>query len=285
MSAITVSSYVSTHVSSVDPQHLSAVAPMERPRRKAATMPPSSPAVFHKQNHITRALHNVQGLQAREIEFPPAKRQRILTNQGRRELAEALGLEMQAGDATVYESKTGNETPQKTAIEDEVEGFTFAPTPKCAPRKPRAAVPAVLAPRTAGFKVAKTRASGLCKSTASSSKDNESEGTKPVRDSVANWKAEKGIDETLPPIHDIEDIFEDMAKKAIGQGLDNALEALKNQEIRVATMCSGTESPILALNLIFNGMHASLPSNGVVILTSYSGRAHGRPEVALQASL
>lgn len=249
-------------------------------------MPTSSPAAIHKQTHTTRALHSMQGLQAIEMESPhPAKRQRTLTNQGRVELAKALGLEMQADDNTGYESGTGNETSQETSIEDEVEGFTFAPTPKCAPRKPRATVPTLLAPRTAGFKVAKTRASRPCKSTADSSKDNESEEMKPIRDSVANWKAVKGIDETLPPIHDIEDIFEDMAKKAIQQGLGKALEALKNQEIRVATMCSGTESPILALDLIFNGMRSSLPFNRVVVLTLYSGRAHGRPEVALQASL
>ena len=52
----------------------------------------------------------------------------------------------------------------------------------------------------------------------------------------------------LPPIHEIPAIFSDLVSR-IPQVKDVA-EHLKGRKMRVATMCSGTESPLLALNLI-----------------------------------
>lgn len=51
-----------------------------------------------------------------------------------------------------------------------------------------------------------------------------------------------------PPIHEIPAIFSDLVSR-IPQIKDVA-EHLKGRKMRVATMCSGTESPLLALNLI-----------------------------------
>ncbi|KAI9820425.1 MAG: hypothetical protein M1832_003758 [Thelocarpon impressellum] len=59
-----------------------------------------------------------------------------------------------------------------------------------------------------------------------------------------------GIKESLPPMHDIVDIFDDLTKNAVRLGLKDAVEHLGSHKLRVATMCSGTESPILALDLI-----------------------------------
>lgn len=59
----------------------------------------------------------------------------------------------------------------------------------------------------------------------------------------------KGIDFSLPPIDSVEDAFADMAAKALELGLDNVLTKLKGHQIKVATMCSGTESPLLAFEL------------------------------------
>jgi hypothetical protein len=67
-------------------------------------------------------------------------------------------------------------------------------------------------------------------------------------------KEGKGIDRSLPPLHDIEEIFADMAAKAIRLKLPDALQTLKDRPIHVATMCSGTESPILALELLSKGL-------------------------------
>jgi hypothetical protein len=60
----------------------------------------------------------------------------------------------------------------------------------------------------------------------------------------------KGIDFSLPPISSVEEAFADMAAKALELGLDDVLEKLGGHQIEVATMCSGTESPLLAFDLL-----------------------------------
>ncbi|TKA65822.1 hypothetical protein B0A49_06247, partial [Cryomyces minteri] len=58
------------------------------------------------------------------------------------------------------------------------------------------------------------------------------------------------IDLTLPPMSDIEEIFEDITSKALENGFRGFVEQLEARPLRVATMCSGTESPLLALQLV-----------------------------------
>jgi site-specific DNA-cytosine methylase len=60
----------------------------------------------------------------------------------------------------------------------------------------------------------------------------------------------KKINYGLPPLFEIEDIFSDLTAKARTLGLDKAVKHLDARPIRVATMCSGTESPLLALEMI-----------------------------------
>jgi site-specific DNA-cytosine methylase len=62
--------------------------------------------------------------------------------------------------------------------------------------------------------------------------------------------ASKYVDLSLPPLSNIEEIFQDMAHNALGLGLGEALRELKGRPINVATMCSGTESPLIALQLL-----------------------------------
>jgi len=52
-----------------------------------------------------------------------------------------------------------------------------------------------------------------------------------------------------PGFTNIEDIFRGMMKKFETFGLMNLLEQLANRPIRVATMCSGTESPLFVLRM------------------------------------
>jgi hypothetical protein len=66
--------------------------------------------------------------------------------------------------------------------------------------------------------------------------------------------AGKGIDFSRPPRNKIEDIFADMAENAVQLGLSDVLQHLKGRPLNVATMCSGTESPLLAPNLLSQGM-------------------------------
>ena len=64
------------------------------------------------------------------------------------------------------------------------------------------------------------------------------------------WTYKSGISDHLPPIHDITDIFDDMTRNAVRLGLRGPLGHLADYKLKVATMCSGTESPLLALQLI-----------------------------------
>ncbi|KAI0629383.1 hypothetical protein C8Q77DRAFT_1161547 [Trametes polyzona] len=92
-------------------------------------------------------------------------------------------------------------------------------------------------------------------------KDSEDEDEKPVDDPVEDTSdndAQEGDADVakganiensdLPPIFRIPAIFSDLVSR-IPQIKDVA-EHLKGRKMRVATMCSGTESPLLALNLI-----------------------------------
>lgn len=63
----------------------------------------------------------------------------------------------------------------------------------------------------------------------------------------------KGINLNLPPLDDINSIFADMASNAMKLGLSKALENLGDRPINIATMCSGTESPLLAIDLLSKG--------------------------------
>lgn len=57
-------------------------------------------------------------------------------------------------------------------------------------------------------------------------------------------------------MNNILSISEDMASKAIGLGLCDALRKLAGRPMNVATMCSGTESPLLFLQLLSDALVA-----------------------------
>ncbi len=62
--------------------------------------------------------------------------------------------------------------------------------------------------------------------------------------------AARGVDLSLPPLSDIEEIFQDITEKALQNGFGEVIKHLGGRSLRVVTMCSGTESPLLALQLI-----------------------------------
>ncbi|KAF2772471.1 hypothetical protein EJ03DRAFT_324490 [Teratosphaeria nubilosa] len=64
----------------------------------------------------------------------------------------------------------------------------------------------------------------------------------------------KGLDHSLPPLHEIDEIFVDMTERALKMGLGRATTHLKARPLRVATMCSGTESPILAMQMVSDSL-------------------------------
>lgn len=52
----------------------------------------------------------------------------------------------------------------------------------------------------------------------------------------------------LPPLHDVPSIFADLVSRC--PKIKDVATRLEGRKLRVATMCSGTESPLLALELI-----------------------------------
>ncbi|KAJ4992203.1 hypothetical protein SVAN01_02222 [Stagonosporopsis vannaccii] len=63
-------------------------------------------------------------------------------------------------------------------------------------------------------------------------------------------KQHKGLDLNLPPIDTPRDAVADMALRAVGLGLGDVLKKLRGRTINVATMCSGTESPLIFLEML-----------------------------------
>lgn len=53
----------------------------------------------------------------------------------------------------------------------------------------------------------------------------------------------------LPPMHSLDDIYASMTSHAMTNGLGGFLGHM-NRPLRVATVCSGTESPLLALEMV-----------------------------------
>ncbi|KAF2007825.1 hypothetical protein P154DRAFT_418581 [Amniculicola lignicola CBS 123094] len=66
---------------------------------------------------------------------------------------------------------------------------------------------------------------------------------------IPTKKANKYIDLSLPPLSDIDDIFSDLTEKALHLGLDSVVADL-DRPLNVATSCSGTESPLWAIDKI-----------------------------------
>ena len=54
----------------------------------------------------------------------------------------------------------------------------------------------------------------------------------------------------LPPIFKLEEMFEDIVGNSALSGIEELLEKLDGRKLRVATMCSGTESPLLVRSLL-----------------------------------
>ncbi len=79
-----------------------------------------------------------------------------------------------------------------------------------------------------------------------------------------NMEPKTGIHLELPPISDITDIYDDLVRKALNLDAAAVLtNVLPKLEITVATMCSGTDAPLMALNMICRGKFSStIPSMG-----------------------
>lgn len=53
----------------------------------------------------------------------------------------------------------------------------------------------------------------------------------------------------------LDDIYDDMTGRAMDLGFGCVLEHLAEKPLRVVTVCSGTESPLLALEMVQKSMY------------------------------
>jgi site-specific DNA-cytosine methylase len=65
----------------------------------------------------------------------------------------------------------------------------------------------------------------------------------------------KGLNTELPPLSSIEAIFKDITAKALSLGLRETLKT-NPMPLRIATMCSGTESPLLAIEMVQDALRS-----------------------------
>lgn len=75
---------------------------------------------------------------------------------------------------------------------------------------------------------------------------------KRARALIKKKRINTGIDYTRPPIYDLKEIFDVITNRALENGLRSFLDHMGSRKLRVVTMCSGTESPILALEMVAN---------------------------------
>jgi site-specific DNA-cytosine methylase len=67
---------------------------------------------------------------------------------------------------------------------------------------------------------------------------------------IVGFTYRNGLEESLPPLSKNAEIFADMAKNLVAQGVEAVSNRLNGRSLRIATMCSGTESPLIAINLL-----------------------------------
>ncbi|KIW15758.1 hypothetical protein PV08_05808 [Exophiala spinifera] len=70
-----------------------------------------------------------------------------------------------------------------------------------------------------------------------------------------------GLDPTKPPLHDIDQIFLDMAEKALTRHFDEACRTFEEQALKIFTLCSGTDSPVVATSLISRALRQLCVNN------------------------
>ncbi|KAJ3818894.1 hypothetical protein EV361DRAFT_190497 [Lentinula raphanica] len=86
------------------------------------------------------------------------------------------------------------------------------------------------------------------------SEDDEAEDSMAVDAEEDAPLVKKADASDLPPLHDISAMFSDIVRRA--PELEDVATRLQGRKFRVATMCSGTESPLLALDMIVENMSA-----------------------------
>ena len=82
-------------------------------------------------------------------------------------------------------------------------------------------------------------------------KDTNPKKSKPnTKQKKAEKPEDEVIDSSAPPLHNFKEIFAHMTESALSQDTELALGSLHSHRLRIGTMCSGTEAPLLVLQEI-----------------------------------
>jgi len=79
-----------------------------------------------------------------------------------------------------------------------------------------------------------------------------------------NYKHRSGIRKDLDPLYTLDEIFEDMTTEILKHNFSQFLTHLNGRALNMATMCSGTESPVIALSQV--GLGKSYPNKYSLVL-------------------
>src|SRR6267154_2145766 len=117
-------------------------------------------------------------------------------------------------------------------------------------KEPKEPVDEVIEEETSSDDVVKPQASKAPKKKVKKEKvkdyhEEASDDDLPAHSAKTDGKIESS---NLPPIHETPAMFSDLVSRL--PGIKGVAEHIKGRKLRVATMCSGTESPLLALDLI-----------------------------------
>lgn len=155
--------------------------------------------------------------------------------------------QLTAAEASDFDetSTTRSEELDVDSLEDSDEEEIVIPPPK---KKGRKSVQETKKSSTAPKTVRKVKPAAK-KSAASKTKEPNEHSASDSTNRILKSPYTAG--DGLPPLSEPQDMFDDMIAK-LSTEVD--LKCLHNKELRVATMCSGTESPLLAADMISNAL-------------------------------
>lgn len=81
-----------------------------------------------------------------------------------------------------------------------------------------------------------------------------------INQMITRFAPKNGLAGDLPPLHDLDQIFQKITLHAAEHKLGDFTDCLGGRKLRVATMCSGTESPILALEMVISRKSSNVPT-------------------------
>ncbi|KAJ9607093.1 hypothetical protein H2200_008165 [Cladophialophora chaetospira] len=183
-------------------------------------------------------------LATQAVKFEPIASSSLLTTRPAPESDQAAPKTRSTGKTSAGKTSTGKTSTGKTSI-----GKTS--TGKASTGKP-----------ARKRKLSETASTPAAQNDDEEDAESDEEASKSEDESHDNKEAENNhLDDSSAPVSDINHIFSLITKHAVGEGLFKALGLFGRQGVRIVTMCSGTEAPFVALDLIRKSLSTSEQRN------------------------